>query len=114
MKNIESYKHRAAKAVLKTWLQEYFEVKEEQEIMLNDRIYFIPDLTCFENNEIVAFYEVCHTHSLNAKKIGRVQFWNYTNNSHAGLYEVEAEWILRQIERPDKLLLMDYSLIFTK
>ena len=114
----ESYKHRAAINVLKKWLSRQFIVKTEMEFCKGDKIQFIPDITCFKkgripeglSREIVAFYEVEHTHGIDSKKLTRMHYWLYSNQSQAGIYEVQAEWILRQTRRPDILEYIDYSI----
>ena len=110
MKKTESYKHRKAIEVLKSWLSKWFRVREEEEFYLDGAIQFVPDLTCYLDGELVAFYEVEHTHGMTGRKLSRMQEWLYRNQSQAGVYEVEAEYILRQCEQPENLKLINYSI----
>lgn len=110
-KKKESYKHRAAIDILSGWLEEWFKVRHEVEFYIDGSIAFVPDITCYEDKEIVAFYEVHHTHEMDYKKLGRMYEWTYRNQSQAGIYEISAEWILVQTEKPDKLQLVDMSIL---
>jgi len=93
----ESFKHKAAKELLKTWLDPIFEVKPEQEFGS-----FQPDLSIYSGTRLDAFYEVTHTHPLHGKKLGLMQYWSELNNIHIPVFEIEAEWILRQCEKPER------------
>jgi len=94
--SIKSYKHRAAKQILSEWLD--YDTELERKFYIDDKIVFVPDITCTENNIVVAFYEVCHKHTINGRKLGMIQSWCYRNRVDVPVYEVDADWVLSQIE----------------
>mgnify|MGYP000852413406 CR=1 FL=1 len=111
---LESYKHRAAKWVLKTWLQDRgFEVKTE-EMFDVDGWKFYPDITIYLDNQIQAFYEVVHTHPVDWKKLSCMQHYCWNNKLEILMHEVDAEWILRQIESPERILCFTFDLNMNK
>jgi hypothetical protein len=103
MKNKESYKHKSAKEVLASWLRSEYTVKVEQEFKWDGYLLFIPDIAVYTGGQIQAFYEVYHKNDLTGKKIGWMQYFCYVNNLELLLHEVDAEWILIQCGKPDKI-----------
>lgn len=93
-KSKESYKHLYAKKVLASWVAG----EVEKAVNIDGYIAFVPDVTCAG-----VFYEVVHTHPVTGKKLGMIQYWCYRNGISVSLYEVSAEYILRQTEKPDKI-----------
>lgn len=93
----ESYKHRTAKHLLKKWLEPCYTVKTEEAFG-----YFQPDISIYSGTRLDAFYEITHTNPLNGKKLGLMQYWGYVNNIHIPVFEIEAEWILKQCEKPER------------
>lgn len=98
MDNLESYKHKSAKEVLAGWLSSEFIVRVEEDFK-----WFIPDISVYDENGIKAFYEVVHESCLTGKKLGRIQFFAYQLGIKIPVYEVECEWILKQVKKPRKL-----------
>ena len=98
----ESYKHKAAKEVLASWLRTEYDVKIEQPFV-NGGYPFRPDISVYTNNQLQAFYEVVHTSDPSGITIGRMQMYCYCNNTPVSLYVLDAEYILRQCEKPEKL-----------
>jgi hypothetical protein len=80
------------------WLGRKYTVRTEESF-----ISFIPDISVYDENGIVAFYEVVHASSLSDKKLHKIQKWSYLNDIPVKVYEVEAEWILRQCRIPKKI-----------
>lgn len=111
MKKIESLKHLMAKKFLAAWLKKYYKTRTEVKFYSNTMIQFVADIVCYDNNEPFAMYEVVHTHGLDYKKLSRIQQWSYKNNIQLQVYEVEAEWIMRQVKRPDKLKLTNFTTV---
>lgn len=103
MKNKESYKHKTAKHLLKKWLEPNYIVKTEEAFGC-----FQPDISIYSGTRLDAFYEVVHTHAINGKKLGLMQYWGYINNTHIPIFEIEAEWILRQCEKPERFICDTY------
>lgn len=105
----ESYKHASAKTVLAEWLSEKYEVKIEAKFD-NDGWKFIVDVVTYTNGHIQAFYEVTHKHPVDAKKLGRLQYYCMNNNLDIFCHEIDADWILSQIDRPERLVKFSYDL----
>ena len=95
----ESYKHDAAKKVLASWLD--YDVRIEMPFTIDDRIVFVPDLTCMVGDAVICLYEVVHSHFIDGIKLGRIQSWCYRNFTELSVYEIDAEYILKQTEKPD-------------
>ncbi len=113
-KKIESYKHRAAKLVLRLWLEENgLDVKSEVELDV-EGWKFYPDLVAYKDGHIQAVYEVVHTHPVDWRKLSRMQHYCWHNKLDLLLHEVDAEWILRQIEKPESLLMFTFDLNMNK
>ena len=111
MKIIESFKHKAAKILLARWLKSEYPTKTEVRFYNGDRIYFIADIVCFDKDEPFAIYEVVHSHGIDFRKLSRIQQWSYRNALTLQVYEVKAEWILRQIRQPKSIKFIDYTTI---
>lgn len=110
----ESYKHKSAKDVLRLWLEENgLEVRTEVELEVEGWRFF-PDLVAYKDGHIQAFYEVVHTHPVDWKKLSRMQHYCWHNKLEIMLYEVDAEWILRQIQKPEKIVRFTFDLNMNK
>jgi hypothetical protein len=106
---LESYKHRAAKEVLASWLRSDFDVFKEKEFIA-DGWKFISDIAVFKEGHVQAFYEVVHQHPVDAKKLGRMQYYCFYNQLELLCHEVDAEWILRQVEKPANIVKFTFQL----
>ena len=100
---LESYKHRAAINVLKKWLSDEYEVRTEEEFVI-DGWTFYPDISVYKEGFLQAMYEVTHTHPVDARKLGRIQHYCYRKGINIMVHEVDAEWILRQIGKPESII----------
>lgn len=90
------YHHEAVK-VLARWVKG----KREQIFSIDGYPAFVPDVTCYEEGFIKSMYEVAYTHPVDGKKLGLIQYWSYRNNTPLTIYEVTAEFILGQLNKPD-------------
>ena len=99
-KNIEAYKHRFAKEVLREWLSSEYTVELERPFYIDGRISFVPDVTCSVDGAVISFYEIVNKHPINGKKLGRIQSWCYRNSTPIDVYEVDSNYIMAQIEKP--------------
>lgn len=111
MKIIESFKHNFAKRLLARWLRYEYKTRTEVKFYNGGRIYFIADIVCYDKGEPFAIYEITHKHSIDFRKLSRIQQWSYRNGIQLQVYEVQAEWILSQIQRPKRLRYIDYTTI---
>jgi hypothetical protein len=109
MKKIESYKHNFAKDLLKVWLDPFYLVKLEQKFYFNNRILFIPDLSCYKNNKLISIIEIIHKSDITGKKLGKIQMYQYFNELQFDIFTIYAEWILRQTKRPERLELYNFT-----
>jgi hypothetical protein len=96
----ESFKHNAAKQVLKEWFEPEYTVDPEKKFYIDGVLSFIPDITLLDNKFIVAIYEIVHKHGLTGRKLGKIQSWCYRNFTDIPVYEINADYILNQVERP--------------
>lgn len=109
---IESYKHNLAIKVLIDWINKNPQLLgynyalttiPEESFYLNGLIYFIPDITVYDNDQIIYMIEVKHTNGIDAKKIHKLQYFKYIKYQYFKILEIDAEWIMRQIGLPYKL-----------
>ena len=112
-KEIESYKHKAAKDVLAGWLNDKYDVEQEVKFLIKGRYVFVADLACYINGNLICLYEVLNKHQISGKKIGRIQSWAYRNFKDLIVYEIRAEWILSQINKPEEIKFCNkYEMLF--
>ena len=111
MKIIESNKHKYAKEILAEWLGSESTTKTEVPFYIDGVISFVPDVVCYSKGVPFAFWEVVHKHGMTGQKLGRIQSWSYRNNNQVGVYEIDAEWIMTRVEKPDQLKYLEYSIL---
>jgi hypothetical protein len=99
-KKNESYKHKNAIQVLKSWFEPEYICIPEQKFFVGSDLLFVPDLTLTQEGTTRAIYEVVHKHGLTGKKLGLIQYWCSLNYDFP-VYEVNADWILDQTGKPD-------------
>lgn len=102
----ESYKHRKAKDVLCQWLRDEYSVHTEVAFE-----GFRPDIAVYKDNHIQAFYEVEHSNEISGKTISAMQYFCYVNDLQILLHVVDAEYILCQCDKPEKLKKITCNLI---
>jgi hypothetical protein len=112
LKSLESYKHKKAKEVLSGWLQDRYSVRVEQTFE-NGGYPFRPDISAYSEGRLQAFYEVVHKSDPSGKTIGRMQMYCYMNSTELFLHLVDAECILCQCSKPEKIEKLTCELIST-
>ena len=100
----ESGYHSSAVRILASWVNG----KTEQPFTYGGKILFVPDVTCYKNGILECIYEVVHSHPLSAKKYGLIQEWCYRNYTDLSVFEISADFILRQTEKPEIIETMEY------
>ena len=108
----ESYKHKSAKQVLADWLKSDYDVRIEQPFS-NGGYPFRPDISCYAGNQLQAFYEVVHKSEPSGMTIGRMQMYCYMNNTPVLLHVVDAEYVLTQCDKPEKIEKLTCELVKT-
>jgi hypothetical protein len=103
LRSKESYKHKKAKEVLADWLSSDYKVQVEKEFK-NYGYPFRPDISVYTEGQLQAFYEVVHTSEVHGKTLARMEYYCMVNNIELFLYEVQAEYILTQCEKPEKII----------
>jgi hypothetical protein len=101
-KNETGYHKHAVKQ-----LAEWVNGIAEKEFYIDSEIAFVPDVTCYENGILTNMYEVVYSHPVPWRKIGIIQMWSYFNNTEFNLIEVSYDWILKQTEKPDRIINID-------
>lgn len=100
----ESYRHLMAKIVLAQWTTG----TTEEIFYVEDQYLFIPDVVVRENGIITKFYEVINKNQFNGKKLGVMQEWCYRNATDVSVFEISADYILDQIDKPDYIRTKEY------
>jgi len=110
-KRVESFKHKYAKWLLRKWLLDKFiRVDFEKKFLLNGVWLFVADLACYDENGLNCIYEVCHTNFLDETKLNKIYDYQYVNKIYFKIYEINADWILNQVQKPEKLKYFDFSI----
>jgi hypothetical protein len=95
--------HRSAVDTLAEWVNGI----TEEKFYIDSEIAFVPDVVCKENNRVKEIYEVYHTHPLNGKKLAMMQAWGFFNGTGFTVFEVDSDFILRQTEKPERIITME-------
>lgn len=103
----ESFKHLMAKLVLSQWVNGII----EEPFYINGEYLFIPDVTVKEDGILTSIYEVVASHAFTGKKLGLIQEWCYRNSTDLTIFEISADYILAQTEKPDPIIPMDCYII---
>jgi hypothetical protein len=92
-------------------LAEWVNGKVNEEPFTVDGVFmFTPDVITTDNNIVTGIFEVVKSHPVDGKKLGKIQYWCYRNFTELTVYEVDADYILKQTERPE---VIDYLNVFT-
>lgn len=103
-KKKETGYHKYAVSQLAEWVNGKIEV----EFYIDSAIAFVPDVSCYENGILTKLYEVVYSHPVDGKKLGMIQAWCYFNSTGLSVFEVSADWILKQTEKPERIETMEY------
>jgi hypothetical protein len=98
-KKKESGYHKSAVEILASWVNGVI----EQPFSFDGEILFIPDVTCYKNGILECIYEIVQSHPLTGKKYGKIQEWCFRNYTDLTVFEISADFILRQTEKPERL-----------
>ena len=106
-KRNETGYHTQAVKVLARWVKG----KREVPFMVNGFPLFVPDIVCYENGVLKYIYEVVYSHPLTGRKLGLIEYWCYRNSTSVIVYEVSADYILKQICKPEFIQTMECYII---
>jgi hypothetical protein len=106
-KKNESFKHKCAVEVLAAWVNGVI----EKPFYVEDKIAFVPDVSVYKNGILQCIYEVVNSHPLTALKYGMIQYYCYMNKIDLTVFEVSAEWILKQCEKPERIIPMECYIV---
>jgi hypothetical protein len=101
-KNETGY-HKFAVQELASWINGII----EQPFYIDSSIAFISDISCYKNGVLTDIYEVVYSHPVDGKKLGMIQNWCYRNVTELSLFEVSADWILKQTVKPERIETME-------
>jgi hypothetical protein len=99
----ESGYHESAKNILAKWVGGATEVP----FRIKRKIVFVPDVTVYENGVVKCIYEVVYSHPLTALKYAIMQYYCYRNFTSLTVYEISADFILKQTCKPERLEFME-------
>jgi hypothetical protein len=77
-------------------LAEWVNGKMEVPFEIDGQIAFVPDVVTNDR-----LYEVVHSNPIHGRKLALMQYWSYRNRTDLVVFEVSAEFILRQTEKPE-------------
>lgn len=100
----ESGYHKFAVKELAAWVNGLI----EQPFYIDSEIAFVPDISVYKNGILTSIFEVVCSHPIPGRKIGTIQMWCYFNNTELSVFEVSSDWILKQTEKPDRIINIDY------
>jgi len=99
--------HEFAVIRLANWLNGIIEYP----FKVDNNILFISDIACFENGILNSIYEVVYSYPLTGRKLGLIEYWCYLNSTSLIVYEISADFILKQIAKPDIIQTMEMYII---
>jgi len=103
--NKESYKHYSAKNVLAEWLTgDYLRVDIESPFCMEGTVLFVPDISCYDEKGLSCIWEVEHKSGVTGLKLGMIQYYQHASGHYFPVYEISADYILRQTSKPKKIL----------
>ena len=106
----ESYKHLFAKNMLAEWLMtNYLRVETEVKFCDQGEIFFIADIACYTEDGLTDIFEVVHKNGLDYRKLNIIQYYQYINRHYFNVWEVQAETILVQIQRPSYIKKINFT-----
>jgi len=96
-KIIETYFHHEAVKILRRWVRGKREVRFD----IDGYPAFVADVATFDNDIVQRVYEVTYKHPIDGKKLGMIQYWCYRNMIPLTVFEISAEYILKQIKKSE-------------
>lgn len=106
-KSIQTGYHKEAVKVLARWVKG----KREQKFYVEGSIIFVPDVVCYRNGILDCIYEVVYSHPLIGRKLAMIEYWCYRNATDLVVYEISADYILKQTKKPDIMQFMEVYII---
>jgi hypothetical protein len=103
----ESYKHKCAVEVLASWVDGVI----EKPFYVEGKIVFVPDVAVYKNGILQCIYEVVNSHPITSLKYGMIQYYCYMNKIDLTVFEVSAEYILKQLEKPEIIRSMECYIV---
>jgi len=97
-KNETGY-HEAAKKILCKWVSG----KTEVPFYVESKIAFVCDVVTFDENRVKDVYEVVYSHPITGRKLGLMQAYAYINGTGFSVFEVSADWVLKQTRKPERI-----------
>ena len=91
-KKCETGYHKFAVMQLAEWVSGEI----EKPFYIDGQIAFVPDVAKDDR-----LYEVVYSHALDGRKLAMMQYWSYRNKTDLTVFEVDAEYILKQTEKPE-------------
>lgn len=91
--------HKYAVVELASWVGG----KVEEPMYIEGQIAFVPDVVCYKDGKPECIYEVVKTHPVDGYKLGMVQYWCYRNLTELCIHEVDADFVLAQTKKPEKI-----------
>jgi hypothetical protein len=74
----------------------------EKPFYIDGAIVFVPDVTKDEK-----LYEVVYSHEMNGRKLNNIMDYCHRNATELTVFEVSANFILEQTEKPENIRIMD-------
>lgn len=114
----ESYQHKYAKQVLKSWIlsnnelvnEHVIKIVEERAFCMCGFVIFRPDLTVYNEDGVRLFIEVLKTHPVLQRKIELIKMFLKFHDWNCRLIEIKASWIMDQIKIPNKLKFNEFDI----
>lgn len=98
-KKHETGYHGSAVYILSQWVGGIIEMP----FVMDSSIVFVPDVVKMSNGVVQCLFEVVYSHPVNGKKLGMMQYYCYRNFTSLTVYEISADFILKQTEKPKEL-----------
>jgi hypothetical protein len=102
-KKVETGYHKSAKEILSSWVGG----EMEKPMKVDDRIIFVPDVAVYKDGILDCIYEVVYKNPFTGYKYGMIQYYCFMNVCELTVFEISADYILAQTEKPDPIIPME-------
>ncbi len=102
-KSVQTGYHKWAVRQLAYWVNG----ETEEPFLYDGSIVFVPDVTVRNDGILTTIYEVVYKHPINGRKLGMIEYWCYMTGTQLTVFEVSADYILAQTEKPDRIEIME-------
>jgi len=101
-KKRESFKHKLAIELLNDWIKkDYIRTVIEESYCMGGIMWFVGDLSCYDENGLSDIYEVVWRNEVSIIKQWRMYMFFKWHKWNVNVWRVDADWLLNQTSKPN-------------